>query len=190
MDDDAVDFYSKERWDNWLDRVATADIDDEEEASRLYLNLQNDTAIAVAKVLEAHEGGDIDTARADEELGSIRTIVLSEPAVDDDDALVLLDAVQTSLVAVFAAADRYLAGDEPAEDSPAALVEAATAAEREEAFEEALGHVSGVGWHVIDGRELPVDAIQDLEYGLVSEWLGGLDSLQDALQGPKVVEEE
>jgi hypothetical protein len=35
-----------------------------------------------------------------------------------------------------------------------------------------------------------MDVVEDLEYGLVSEWVNGLDSLQTALADPEVVEEE
>lgn len=190
MDEDDVDFYSQERWDNWLDRVTTANIDDEEEASRLYLNLQNDTAIAVAKVLKAHDDGHLDAEEANEELATIRSIVLEEPSIEDEDAAILIDAVQTSLVGTFAAADRYLLDEPVDKGSIPGLVDAAVEAEDAEAYEEALGYIADVGWYVIDGEELPIEVVQDLEYGLVSEWLGGLDSLQEALRGPKVIEEE
>jgi len=31
---------------------------------------------------------------------------------------------------------------------------------------------------------------EDLEYGLVTEWINGLDSLQSAMSDPEVVEED
>jgi len=52
-DDDAVEtFYTDERWQNWLDRLEEEDLDPEnEDSARLLLNLQDDAAIAVVKVL-------------------------------------------------------------------------------------------------------------------------------------------
>ncbi len=32
--------------------------------------------------------------------------------------------------------------------------------------------------------------VEELDYGLVSEWVNGLDSLQTALSDPEVVEED
>ncbi|MFB6303249.1 MAG: DUF2150 family protein, partial [Haloferacaceae archaeon] len=94
-------FYTEERWENWLDRVAEEDLDpEEEESARLLLNLQDDTAIAVAKVLAALEDDRIDEERAVEELEHIREIVLTETTFEDEDAEVLVDGVQTSLVPV------------------------------------------------------------------------------------------
>ncbi|RCU48680.1 DUF2150 family protein [Haloplanus salinus] len=46
------------------------------------------------------------------------------------------------------------------------------------------------GGHVVDGDELDIAPVEDLEYGLVSEWIDGLDSLQSAMGDPEVVEED
>jgi hypothetical protein len=42
----------------------------------------------------------------------------------------------------------------------------------------------------IDGDELDIAPVENIEYGLVSEWVNGLDSLQSAMSGPEVVEED
>ncbi|MFP4590747.1 MAG: DUF2150 family protein [Halobacteriales archaeon] len=189
MDDEPVEFYSQQRWDNWLERIEEADLSDDEAATRLFLNLQTDTAIAVAKVLEALEEGSIDAERAGEELATIQAIVYEAPDLETETALELVDAVQTSLVGVFTAADRHLAGESAPGSSIEELLEEAVEAEDEEAYEAALEHVSAVGLHVIEGESLPVEPTQALEFGLVTEWLGGLDSLGEALAGPKVVED-
>jgi len=46
------------------------------------------------------------------------------------------------------------------------------------------------GTRVVDGDELDIALVEDLEYGLVSEWVNGLDSLQSATSDPEVVEED
>lgn len=189
MDDETVEFYSQQRWDNWLDRLSEADLDDEEEATRLFLNLQSDTAIAVAKVLDALDDDAIDADRAGDELARIQSIVYDEVDTVDEASLELIDAVQTSLVAVFGAADRYVAGEDPPATPPGELIDRAAAAEAEEDFERALERVTDVGVQVIDGSELDIGVTEDIEFGLVTEWLGGIDSLQAALAGPKVVED-
>lgn len=190
MEGDDVEFYSQERWDNWIDRVEDADLDDEDEGPHLFLNLQNDAAIAVAKVIQAFERDHLSATQAQEELEHVRDIVLVEPAIDEEEAAMLIDAVQTSLVCVFMAADRYF-HDEPIDiEGPRTRIDAAVAAEEDEEFNEALAHVAELGAYIIDGNEIDMSIMEDVEYGLVTEWLGGLDSLQEALAGPKVVEEE
>lgn len=189
MEEDLVEYYSQERWDNWLARLDDADLDDEDETSQLYLNLQTDAAIAVAKVLSAYQEDDLSLEEAIDELEDIRDIVLEEPSLENDEAMILIDAIQTSMLCIFVSIDRYLA-DAPIEPEPVdERIEAAIEAEASEHFDDALAHVAEIGAAIIDGDRFDLAPREDAEYGLVAEWLGGLDSLQEALQGPKVVEE-
>ncbi|MEF8818211.1 MAG: DUF2150 family protein [Haloferacaceae archaeon] len=184
-------FYTEERWQNWLDRVEDEHLDPEdEESARLLINLQDDAAIAVAKVLSAHEEGTIDDETAAEELARIREIVLAEVAFEDEDALMLIDGVQTSLVPVFYAAEEYVAAGATADASVGEYVHAAADAEAEDDLDAALGYVVQAGTRVIDGDDLDMAVVDELEYGLVAEWVNGLDSLQSALADPEVVEDD
>jgi hypothetical protein len=184
-------FYAEDRWQNWLDRVAEEDLDpDEEESARLLINLQDDTAIAVAKVLSAHDDGVIDAEPAAEELARIRDIVLAEVDLDDEETLMLIDGVQTSLVPVFYAAEEYVAAGPATDAEVAEYVRAAADAEADDDVDAALGYVVQAGTRVIDDDDLDMAVVDEIEYGLVSEWVNGLDSLQSALANPEVVEDD
>jgi hypothetical protein len=185
------EFYSEERWQNWLDRLRDEEIDPEDEDSaRLLLNLQDDVAIAVAKIIKAYENDDIDEDEAMGELADIREVVLSEPDFDDEDKVMLVDGVQTSLVCVFYSSEQYVADGVADEASVAEYVEAAVAAEADDDLDRALGLSACAGTRVIDGEELDMSIIEDVEYGLVTEWVNGLDSLQSALSDPEVIEDD
>jgi hypothetical protein len=190
-EDEAVEtFYSEERWQNWLDRVADEELDPENESSaRLLLNLQDDAAIAVAKILAAFEEGRIDEERAVDELQTVSDIVLAETPFDDEETAMLIDGVQTSLVPVFYAAEEYVVGG-AAEGDVTDFVHAAAEAETDEDFDAALGYVVQAGTRILDGGTLDIGVVEELEYGLVSEWVNGLDSLQSAIEDPEVVEED
>jgi hypothetical protein len=190
-DDPEEAFYTEERWENWLERLEAEDLDaDEEESARLLLNLQDDAAIAVAKILAAFEDDRIDGERAGEEIGRVRSIVLDEVEFDDEETLMLIDGVQTSLVPVFYAAEEYVAAGPAEEATVSEYVRAAADAESEDDLDAALGYVVQAGTRVIDGDDLDMAVVEDLEYGLVSEWVNGLDSLQSAMSDPEVVEED
>ena len=185
------EYYTDERWQNWLDRIETEGIDPEDEDSaRLLLNLQDDAAIAVAKVLTDYDDGELDEEAALSELVGIREIVLDEIDIDDEETLMLIDGVQTSLVCVFYAAEEYTAEGVADDATVTDYVGAAADAEAEEDLDAALGYCVQAGTRIIDGDELPMEVVEDLEYGLVSEWVNGLDSLQTALSDPEVVEED
>lgn len=191
MSDSEETFYTEERWQNWLDRVEEEELDPEDEDSaRLLLNLQDDTALAVAKVVSAYDEGTLDGEGAVEEIAGIRDVVLAEVQFDDEEKAMLIDGVQTSLVCVFYAAEEYVVGGPAEEAGVGEYVQAAVDAEAEEDLDAALGYLVQAGTRIIDGEELPMEAVEDLEYGLVSEWVNGLDSLQSAMSDPEVVEEE
>ncbi|MGM0606357.1 MAG: DUF2150 family protein, partial [Halobacteriota archaeon] len=181
-DESAETFYSEERWQNWLTRLEEEDLDpDNEDSARLLINLQDDAAIAIVKVLSAFEEDRIDADRAVEELAEIRDIVLAEVEFENEEKTILVDGVQTSLVPVFYAAEEYVVAGVSAEESIDEYVTAAADAEAESELDAALGYLVQAGTLVIDGETLDMSIADDLEYGLVAEWLNGLDSLQSAL---------
>ncbi|MFT4932002.1 MAG: hypothetical protein ACI91T_001890 [Natronomonas sp.] len=191
MSEAPTEFYSEDRWQNWLERIRDEEIDPEDEDSaRLLLNLQDDAAIAVAKIVSAYDEDRLDEEEALEEIADIRDIVLSEVDFENEEKAMLVDGVQTSLMCVFYAAEEYIAGG-PADDATIdEYVEAAADAEAEEDLDAALGYAAQAGTLIIDGEELDMGLAENLEYGLVTEWVNGLDSLQSAMSDPEVVEED
>ncbi|MFP8956707.1 DUF2150 family protein [Natrialbaceae archaeon A-CW3] len=191
MSNPPAEFYSAERWQNWIDRLDDEDIDPEDESSaRLLLNLQDDTAIAVAKIVASYDDGDLEQEQALEEIADVREIVLSEVDIDDEETRMLVDGVQTSLVCVFIAAEEYVASGPAEEASVMDYIGAAADAEAEEDLDAALGYAAQAGTLIIDGEQLDMTIAEELEYGLVTEWINGLDSLQSAMSDPEVVEED
>jgi hypothetical protein len=185
------EYYTEERWQNWLDRIREKDIDPEDEDSaRLLLNLQDDTAIAVAKIITDHDDGELDRETALAELEDIEGVVLDEVDIADEETAMLIDGVQTSLMCVIFSAEEYVAGGPAEEGSIAEYIEAAADAEADDDLDAALGYCVQAGTRIIDGDELDMATVEDLDFGLVAEWVNGLDSLQTAMSDPEVVEEE
>jgi len=184
-------FYTEDRWQNWIGRVAEEELDPEnEDSARLLLNLQDDAAIAVAKIVNAYEDGRLDAEEAVDELTDVRDIVLEDVDLEDEEKRMLVDGVQTSLVCVFYAAEEYIAAGAAEDGTIEEYVHAAADAEANEDLDAALGYLVQAGTRIIDGDELDIALVEDLEYGLVSEWVNGLDSLQSAMSDPEVVEED
>jgi hypothetical protein len=191
MSNEPGEYYTEERWQNWIDRLRDEDIDPEEEDSaRLLLNLQDDTAIAVAKILTDYDDGELDEDTALDELGDISETVLSEVDFEDEEKVMLIDGVQTSLMCVFYAAEEFVVGGPADDGSIEEYIEAAADAEADEDLDAALGYCVQAGTLVIDGRDMDIGMAEDLDFGLVAEWVNGLDSLQTAMSDPEVVEED
>ena len=190
MSGPAEAYYSEERWQNWLARLREADLDpDDEDAARLLLNLQDDVAIAVAKIVRAYEGDELDDEAAIEELATIHDTVGGDPGIADEEKAMLVGGVQVSLDPVFYAAQQYVAEGVAEEGSVEEYVAAAESAEAEEDLDRAIGLVAAAGTQVIDGSEIGLELVESAEPGYVTEWVNGLHSLQEALAGPEVIEE-
>jgi hypothetical protein len=91
---------------------------------------------------------------------------------------------------VFAAAEEYIVRGAPEEAELPEYVRAAADAEAEEDFDAALSYCAQAGARLIDGDDLDVSIAEEIEYGLVAEWINGLDSLQSAMRDPEVIEED
>jgi hypothetical protein len=191
-DEPAETFYSEDRWQNWLTRVEDEELDPEsEDFARLYFNLQNDTTIAIAKVISAAKDGRVDEETTLEKLEFINEVVMAEPEFDGEEALLLIDSVQTSLVPVFYAAEEYIIGGPVEEYSVEECIDAAIeVATDEEDVDAALAYLVQAGTQIIDGAEFDGTEVDEIESWIVSEWLNGLDSLQDAFSDPEVIDEE
>ena len=187
------EYYTEERWNNWLDRLREEEIDPEsDDSARLFFNLLDDATIAVAKVVTDYQDGEFEDADAAvEELGRIREIVLSEVEFEDEEKQTLVEGIQTSLVCAFYAAEEYIVGGPATDGTIEEYIRAATAAEvDEEDLDAALAYCVQAGTLVIDGAELSMDIAEEIEYGLVADWVNGLDSLGRALADPSVIEED
>lgn len=190
MSEPAEAYYTDERWGNWIERLQDEDIDlEEEDSARLLWNMQDDAAIAVAKILTDCEEEILGEEEAMDRLERVQSIVLSEPQIEKEDALALIDGVQTSLVTVFYAAQEYVVAGPVEEGTVEDYVAAAGDAAAEDDVDAALGYFVQAGTLIIEGAEFDVEVGDGLEYPL-SEWLNGLDSLESALAEPEVVEED
>ena len=191
MSNEPREYYTAERWQNWIERLREEEIDPEDEDSaRLLLNLQDDTAIAVAKIITDFGDDVLEEEEAISELEDIQQVVLSEVEFDDDEKAMLIDGVQTSLMCVFHAAQEFVAGGPAEEGTIEEYIEAAAEAEQAEELDAALGYCVQAGTLVIDGAEMDIGLADELEFGLVAEWVNGIDSLQTAMRDPEVVEED
>lgn len=191
MSNEPREYYTDERWQNWITRLREEEIDPEnEDSARLLLNLQDDTAIAVAKIITDFDDDVLDTDQAVSELEDIQQVVLSEVEFDNEEKTMLIDGVQTSLMCVFHSAQEYVVGGPAEEGTVEEYIEAAAEAEQQEELDAALGYCVQAGTLVIAGDDMDIGMADELEFGLVAEWVNGIDSLQTAMRDPEVVEEE
>ena len=187
-------FYSRERWNNWMERLREEEFDPEDDdgdGARLFFNLQDDITIACTKAVEAYEEGDVGEEEFMDEIDEIREIVMREEELEQNKAMVL-EGVQTSLIGVMASCEAYVTNNgAAAEDATVEeYVREAARAEKEDDMDRALALIAEAGALILDDAGFDAESYEDLEYGFVSEWVNGLDSLAQAVSEPETIEED
>ncbi|KKH50879.1 hypothetical protein EO95_05370 [Methanosarcina sp. 1.H.T.1A.1] len=183
------EFYTQKRWENWLGRARESGFqikETEEEAgkeSAVFVNMVDDVILACLKVTVRFEKDLLSKEKALKILEEIRDIVLSEVEPISEDIDLMVDSVQTSLMGALVAFECYFMGDYEDESNLEELIKEAVDAEASDNLELALDYTAQCGAIVLKGQSLPEEVMAELPYGIVAEWLDGIDSISAAMVG-------
>jgi hypothetical protein len=188
------EFYTDKRWLNWLGKVKdskfTLNDSDEKGAGAVFVYIMDDVVLACLKVIARCERKVLSPDEALVELDNIRKIVFSDHESLGEDADLMLDSLKTSLAAVFASSQRYIAGDFDHESDLKQMVKKAMEAENQENVEEAFSILSQIGARVISGESLSEDTTADMPYSMTAELLDGIDAISAAMIGDDSYKED
>jgi hypothetical protein len=182
-------FYSNERWNNWINQVKESGFElkeDDEDAGKsgeIFVNMEDDIILACLKVIAKFDGKELSPDGAFDALTEIRDVVLIPIDPISESIDLMIDSLQTSLIGVFASCEYYI--DKGADNSVdlVELVKNAISSEENNDPGTALSYIAALGANVLKGAEISDEMIEDLPYGLVAEWMDGLDSLAVAMMG-------
>jgi hypothetical protein len=183
------EFYTQKRWENWLGRARESGFqikeseEESEKESAIFVNMVDDIILACLKVTARFDKGMLSREKALEILAEIRDIVLAEVEPISEDIDLMIDSVQTSLMGALVAFESYILGDYDDEADIVELAKSAIEAESSDDLELALDYTAQCGALVLKGKSLPEDLMADLPYGIVAEWLDGIDSISAAMVG-------
>lgn len=183
------EFYTQKRWENWLGRAKESGFqikESEEEAgkeSAIFVNMVDDVILACLKVIARFDKGMLSREKALEILAEIRDIVLAEIEPISEDIDLMIESVQTSLMGALVAFESYVMGDYDEGANIEELTKSAIEAEASDNLELALDYTAQCGALVLKGKSLPEEVMADLPYGIVAEWLDGIDSISAAMVG-------
>lgn len=183
------EFYTQKRWENWLGRAKESGFqikESEEEAgkeSAVFVNMVDDVILACLKVTARFEKEMLSKEMALQILEEMRDIVLAEVEPISEDIDLMIDSVQTSLMGALVAFECYVMGDYEEGADINELIKAAIDAEASDNLELALDYTAQCGAIVLKGQTLPEEIMADLPYGIVAEWLDGIDSISAAMVG-------
>lgn len=182
-------FYSNERWNNWLAQVKESGFElkeDDEDAGKsgeIFVNMEDDINLACLKVIAKFDNKEFSPDGAIDALTEIRNVVLTPIDPISETIDLMIDSLQTSLIGVFASCEYYI--DNGADNSVdlIELIKKAVSSEENNDPGAALSYIAALGANVLKGTEISDKMISDIPYGLVAEWMDGLDSLAAAMMG-------
>lgn len=190
------EFYTQKRWNNWIDKVRESgfefkESDEEtEKESAIFVNMQDDVILACLKVIAQYERGILAKEDALDIISQIREIVLEKIDPISEDIDLMIESLQTSLMAAVAACELYIMGEYDTDAEINELIKAAVDAEDSDDLQIAMQFIAEAGARVIGGDELPENIFDELPYGLVAEWLDGIDSIAAAMVGADSYKED
>ncbi|MEA1985595.1 MAG: DUF2150 family protein [Euryarchaeota archaeon] len=190
------EYYTKNRWNNWIEQVKKSDVNfqnSEEESEKegaIFVNMEDDIILACLKVIAKHDHKALTPDEAMDILSSIQEIVLEETEPISGDVDMMIESVQTSFMGALAACECYLNDAYDKDTAIEDLIAAAIDAEKNEDAQIAMGYVAEIGAKVLSGSSLPASALEDIPYGLVAEWLDGIDSIEAAMVGADSYKED
>ncbi|MCQ6962151.1 DUF2150 family protein [Methanolobus chelungpuianus] len=183
------DFYTEERWKNWLNQVKESNFKFDESAEpqgkegAIFVNMEDDIILACLKIIAKHDRNQLSSDAALDMLSRVRDIALAEIDPISEDADLMIDSLQTSLMGSFAACECYLRKEYDEKDDINDLVKVALEAEASDDIEISLATVAEIGALILSGKELSEKTMEDIPYGLVAEWLDGIESIAAAMVG-------
>jgi len=183
------DFYTMERWNNWITQVKESGFEFKESEepqdkdSAVFINMEDDIILACLKVVAKFEKNLISAESAFHLIAQIKDIALAEIEPISDDIDMMIASMQTSLIGTFAAFECYIRQDFNKKARIPTLLKQALEAEAADSIEISLDKIAEIGALIINGRKLPDEVMEDIPYGLVAEWMDGIDSIAAAMMG-------
>lgn len=190
------EFYTQKRWNNWINKVKESgfefkESDEEtEKESAIFVYMQDDVILACLKVIAQYERNILSKENTLDIISQIREIVLEEIDSISEDIDLMIESLQTSLMAAIAACEVYIMDEYDKEAKIDELIKAAVDAEDSEDLQVAMQFIAETGARVIGGEQLPENIFDELPYGLVAEWLDGIDSIAAAMVGADSYKED
>ncbi|MEA3281870.1 MAG: DUF2150 family protein [Euryarchaeota archaeon] len=175
-------YYTKERWDNWIQNVKESNfqIDDESgNSTEVFVNMMDDVILSCLNIISKRNAKKMSADNALTAISGISEVVLSEVSPINEDVDMMIQSLQSSLLGALVSCECYIRGSYNAKTALPKLVKTAIETEGDDP-EKSLECISTVGARILSGKPMP-EIIFDVPDGLVAEWLDGIDSIVAAM---------
>ncbi|HDJ37664.1 MAG: DUF2150 family protein [Methanosarcinales archaeon] len=181
-----VQYYTKERWNNWIQSVKESKFqinEGHEDDTLIFVNMMDDVILSCLNVISGYKTKDkrkkLSADDALSAIADISEIVLGSVEPINEDVDMMIQSLQSSLLGALVSCECYVRGTYNKKTPLPKLIKDAIKVE-EDNPEEALECMSAVGARVLSGKPMP-EITFDVPDGLVAEWLDGIDSIVAAM---------
>ena len=185
-------FYNQERWNNWLGTLAEADFegdgsDEVPEGVALLYSCSEDITLSVLKIVRLWQNERFSTEEALKKIEDVETIVISP--IPDSPLVEVIGPVQETLLVLFAACRRFVAGDYDRDVKSLVKRGRVLAAE---GADETLVVAAEIGAAVLGGVACCAKYVKDdiEDPTLFDDWLVEIETMGEALKSLKSFDEE
>ncbi|HZD42969.1 MAG TPA: DUF2150 family protein [Methanomicrobiales archaeon] len=187
-------FYNQERWNNWINTLHELDFqgspesDDMPEGYQALYSFTEDITISTLKIIRLYQNQRFSKEEAMAKLQEVEGVVMCE--VPDDNLGEIVEALQLSLLALFASCRKYLEGGFDKKEIKDKVKEGRSLIDKD--LEQALSAAAIIGASVIDGAPCCDKYLKDdmKETTLFDEWLIEIETMRDEMKSLKNFDEE
>jgi hypothetical protein len=184
-------FYNQERWSNWLQTLSEADFEgdggeDLPEGIAMLYSFSEDITLSVLKIVRLWQNERFTADEALRKIDDVEAIVLSELP---DSLVEVVGPVQETMLVLFAACRRFIAGDYD-KDVKALVKRGRALATKDD--EETLTVAAEIGAAVIGGAACCAKFVkEDIEDPtLFDDWLVEIETMGESMKSLKNFDEE
>jgi len=176
-----MEFYTEERFRNWINRIAETEVDlERSESLNVFDQMVEDFTVACLNLVRALKDREITKRKALEELEEMGKLVLTSVDFGDEIKNELFEFIRESMRTIVYSTKLYVEG-KSSKKTFESLLKDAVKKERSGDFKGAFETVARMGAKVLKGERLP-ENLEIPEDGFVVNWLDGVEMLDVALR--------
>ncbi|WP_457550281.1 DUF2150 family protein [Archaeoglobus sp.] len=171
-----MEFYTEERFRNWINKIAETEIDlEKSESLNVFDQVVEDFTVACLNIIRALKEREITKKQALQELDEMSNLILTSIDFGDEIKNELFEFIRESIKTVLYSTKLFIEG-KSSKKSFEALLKEAVKKEQSGDFRGAFEAIARMGAKILKGEKLP-ENLEIPEDGFVINWLDGVEMI-------------
>ncbi len=171
-----MEFYTEERFRNWINKIAETEVDlERSESLNVFDQVVEDFTVACLNIIRAMKEREITKKKALQELDEMSKLILTSVDFGDEIKNELFEFIRESIKTVLYSTKLFIEG-KSSKKSFEALLKEAVKKEQSGDFRGAFETIARMGAKILKGEKLP-ENLEIPEDGFVINWLDGVEMI-------------